>query len=139
MGLWLSKWAEHRFKQITGVRVISSHQWTPELAKDLAQAEAAIFIDCAMHCEPGLVRISQVAPATDTTKLGTHHLDAAQLLALSQQLYGSMPDSSLLLTVGAGGLELREGFSEAVQMALPECQRLLEDSVRRLLDSDQRA
>ena len=50
-----------------------------------------------------------------------------------------MPRSSLLLTVGAGSLELREGLSEMVKQALPDAQRILDESVRRLLDSDQRA
>jgi Ni,Fe-hydrogenase maturation factor len=77
-----------------------------------------------------------VEPATDNSKLGTHHLDAPQLLALSKQLYGAMPANSLLLTVGAGSLELREGFSEVVEAALPEAQSLLEHSVQCILISE---
>jgi hypothetical protein len=34
-------------------------------------------------------------------------------------------------------LELREGFSQVVEAALPKAQKLLEDSVERLLNSDQ--
>lgn len=111
------------------------------MVEDVAQAESVVFVDCAADCGAGLVRVVPVGPAADLTKLGTHHLDAAQLLALSEQLYGAKPRSSLLLTVGAGSLELREGFSEAVEKALPEAQQLLEESVQRLLDSglDQRA
>ena len=65
--------------------------------------------------------------------LGTHHLGAAELLALAKELYAAMPRSSLLLTVGAGSLELREGFSEAVQAALPEACAQLEKAVAEIL------
>lgn len=141
VGPFLASWAEGRYHDDARVRVICDHQWTPEMVEDVASAESVIFIDCATDCEPGLVRTMAVEPAADTSKLGTHHLDAVQLLALSRQLYGKMPRNSLLLTVGAASLELREGFSEAVEAALPEAQRMLDASVQRLLDydSDQRA
>ena len=136
VGPFLAQWAEERWRDDPRVRILCDHQWTPEMVEDIASAESVVFVDCATDCEAGLVRTRPIEPATDTTRLGTHHLDAAQLLALSKQLYGAMPRSSLLLTVGAGSLELREGLSEPVKMALPEARRLLKDSVQRLLDSD---
>ncbi len=136
VGPFLAQWAEERWRNDARVRVLCDHQWTPEMVEDVASAESIVFVDCATDCEPGLVRTMPVEPAADTLKLGTHHLDAAQLLALSKELYGRMPRTSLLLTVGAGSLELREGFSEAVQKALPGAQRVLEDSVQRLLVSN---
>ncbi|HEY2472052.1 MAG TPA: hydrogenase maturation protease [Terracidiphilus sp.] len=139
VGPFLANWAQERWREDPRVRVLCDHQWTPEMVEDVASAESVVFIDCATDCAPGLVRSIAVEPAADTTKLGTHHLDAAQLLALSKQLYGRMPRSSLLLTIGAGSLELREGFSEMVEKALPEAQHMLEDLLQRLLGSDQRA
>jgi hydrogenase maturation protease len=139
VGPFLAQWAEDRWRDDARVRVLCDHQWTPEMVDDVAQADFIVFVDCATDCEPGLVRVMAVEPAADTSKLGTHHLDAGQLLALSRQLYGRMPRSSLLLTIGAGSLELREGLSEAVNAALPDAQRELEESVQRLLSSDQRA
>lgn len=139
IGPFLAEWAEERWRGDARVRVLCDHQWTPEMVEDVAAAAAVVFVDCAADCEAGLVRCGPVEPAYDTKKLGTHHLDAAQMLALSTQLYGRMPRSSLLLTVGAGSLELREGFSDEVKAALPEAQRMLEESVQRLLVSDQRA
>ena len=136
IGPYLAQWAEERFRGDARVRVLCDHQWTPEMVEDVAQAESVVFVDCATDCAAGAVRIMRAEPAADSYKIGTHHLDAEQLLALSKQLYGKMPRSSLLLTVGAGSLELREGFSEAVAAALPEAQRMLEDSVQRLLGSD---
>jgi hydrogenase maturation protease len=134
VGPFLAQWAEERWRSDDRVRVLCDHQWTPEMVEEVAQAESVVFVDCATDCEAGLVRTMAVEPAGENSKIGTHHLDAGQLLALSSQFYGVRPRSSLLLTVGAGSLELREGFSNAVQAALPEASRILEESVQRLLD-----
>jgi hydrogenase maturation protease len=141
VGPFLAKWAEERWRDDSRVRVLCDHQWTPEMVEEVAQAESVVFIDCATDCAPAIVRTMSVGPAANNSKLGTHHLDASQLLFLSTQLYGATPANSLLLTVGAGSMELREGFSDVVEAALPEAQRLLESSVQRLLNSarDQRA
>jgi hydrogenase maturation protease len=133
VGLWLAKWAEERFRGETGVRVVSTQQWTPELAEDISKAESVIFIDCAMNASSGSVRLIAVEPGKEALGLATHHLDESQLLSLSKELYGATPRSSLLLTVGARSLELREGFSEAVQAALPEACAQLETTVLRML------
>lgn len=133
VGPFLAQWAEGRWHNDPRVRVLCDHQWTPEMVEDVAQAASIIFIDCAADCAPGLVRTMPVEPANDLTKLGTHHLDASQLLALSRQLYDAMPRTSLLLTVGAASLELREGFSDAVRAAIPEACQLLESSVLQIL------
>lgn len=138
VGPFLAQWAEGRWHDDPRVRVLCDHQWTPEMVEDVAQAESVVFIDCATDCAPGQVRMLPVEPAGDDSKISTHHLDASQLLALSRQLYSAMPRNSLLLTVGAASLELREGLSEVVKKALPEAELLLEDSVERLLASDQR-
>jgi hydrogenase maturation protease len=139
VGPFLARWAENRWRNDARVRVIWDHQWTPELIEDVAQAESVVFVDCATDCAAGSVRIMRVHAAPDSSHPGTHHLDASQLLVLSKEVYDRMPDTSLLLTVGAASLELREGFSEAVEAALPEAQQVLERCVQRLLDSDQRA
>jgi len=133
VGPWLAAWASERFQADDGVKVIASQQWTPELAYEIAQAKSVIFIDCAMNGSPGVVRSIGVEPGGETPGLATHHLEASQLLSLSKELYGAIPRRSLLLTIGAGSLELREGFSEAVQPALPEACAQLEAAVLRML------
>jgi hydrogenase maturation protease len=134
VGPFLADWAEERFRGDSRVRVLCDHQWTPEMAEEVAHAESVVFVDCATDSPPGVVRTMTVVPAGPDSKIGTHHLDAGQLLALSQQFYGVMPRSSLLLTVGAASLELHEGFSEAMLAALPKASKILEESVQRLLD-----
>lgn len=134
VGPWLAQWAEERFTGEPRVRIIARHQWTPELAQDVADAQAVIFIDCATNATPGEVHVGPVEAADVAgSGLGTHHLGAAELLALAKELYGATPRSSLLLTVGAGSLELREGFSETVKAALPEARAQLDTAVLGLL------
>jgi len=133
VGLWLAEWAEQRFRDQAGVRVLADHQWTPELAEDVARAESVLFIDCSLASPPGAINFTPAEPADSNRIQGTHHLDAAQLLALARDLYGSLPRGAQQLTVGAGSTGLGERFSPAVTAALPEACRLIEVTVKRWL------
>lgn len=136
VGPWLAAWAEDRFDRDPGVRVLARQQWTPELAQDVAEAAAVVFVDCAANLRAGEVKLSSVETGPNGgSALATHDMGAGELLALSEELYGVQPGTSRLLTVGAGSLELREGFSEAVQAALPEACAVLEKTVRQLIDA----
>ncbi len=108
VGLWLAEWAEQRFSNQPGVRVIADHQWTPELAEDVARAQSVLFIDCSLDSEPGSLHLSPVEPASGSPEHNTHHLGAAELLALGRELYNSLPREALQLTIGAGSTELGE-------------------------------
>ena len=133
VGMWLADWAEQRFRAEPRVRVLARQQWTPELASDIAPAESVLFIDCSVASAPGSLNLTPVAPAPDQQGLATHHQGAAELLALTRELYNSLPRQALLLTIGAGATELGEVFSSAVTAALPDACRLIEETVLRLL------
>jgi hydrogenase maturation protease len=135
VGLWLAEWAEQHFAKQPGVRIIADHQWTPELAEDVARAHSVLFIDCSIESEAGSLRLTPVDPVPGGPEHNTHHLGAAGLLALSRELYNSLPQTADLLTIGAGSTELGEGFSEPVTVALPEACRLIEGTVSTLLAS----
>jgi hydrogenase maturation protease len=132
VGLWLAEWAEQRFRNQPGVRVIADHQWTPELAEDVARAQSVLFIDCSLDSEPGSLHLTPVLPITGSPEHNTHHLGAAELLALGRELYNSLPREALQLTIGAGSIEFGETFSAAVTAALPAACRLIEETVLRL-------
>lgn len=134
VGPWLALWAEERFAPAPSVRVISSQQWTPELAEEVARAQSVLFIDCSIDSPPGSVRLRPVEPAPFAEGLGTHHLGAAELLALTRDLYASLPRAAYLLTIGAGSTGLGEVLSAPVQAALPEACRLIEETVLQLRD-----
>ncbi|MGB9407684.1 MAG: hydrogenase maturation protease [Terracidiphilus sp.] len=133
VGLWLAEWAAQRFASQPSVRVIADHQWTPELAEDVAHAESVLFIDCSIDSEAGSVLLTTVEPAAGEREHATHHLGAAELLLLGRKLYASLPSNALQLTVGAGSTELGGVFSSAVTAALPIACRLIEETVLRLL------
>ena len=133
VGLWLAEWAENRFSGQPGVRVIADHQWTPELAEDVAHAQSVLFIDCSLDSEPGSVNLTPIEPAAPAQAIATHHQGAAELLALSRDFYAFLPQIAMQLTIGAASTELGEQFSDAVAAALPEACHLIEKTVLRLL------
>lgn len=138
VGLWLAGWAKERFATDPAVRVIARPQWTPDLAEDLALVESVLFIDCAVDTQPGAIRISRVEPLLAQAGLATHHTGAAELLALSQELFASRPRKALLLTIGAASTDMGEIFSQSVRDALPGACKTLEATVVQLLISDGR-
>jgi hydrogenase maturation protease len=135
VGLWLAEWAEQRFSDQPGVRGIADHQWTPELAEDVARAQSVLFIDCSLDTAPGSLHLTPLEPAAAGQGINTHHQNATELLALANELYHSLPSNPQLLTIGAGSTELGEAFSAAVIAALPDACRQIEETVLRLLDA----
>jgi hydrogenase maturation protease len=133
IGPWLATWAEERFADQPGVRVISRQQWTLELAEEIAAAETVLFIDCSIAAEPGSVRVVDVEPAPATQGVNTHQQGAPELLALAQDLYRSLPRAAMLLTVGADSVDLGEKFSTAVQDAIPPACAKVEETVKWLM------
>ena len=139
VGPWLAAWAEERFSTEPAVRVISRQQWTPDLAEEIACSAAVLFIDCAVDTGAGAVRITAVEPAHADAGLATHRIGAAELLALTEELYGSGPRNALLMTVGAGSTEFSESFSPAVRAALPEASRRIENMICGMLEDSSRS
>ncbi len=133
VGPILCAWAEERFAAEPGVRVIASQQWTPDMAEDVAAADAVLFIDCALDQEPGQLLLRELSPVAMKPGLVTHHLGAPELLQVTQDLYGRRPMRACLLTAGAGSVEIGEQLSPAVENVLPDAKALLELTVRQLL------
>jgi hydrogenase maturation protease len=137
VGLWLAEWAEQRFSNQPGLRVIADHQWTPELAEDVARAQSVLFIDCSLDSQPGSLHLSPVEPVSGSPEHNTHHLGAAELLALGRELYNSLPREALQLTIGAASIEFGESFSPAVTAALPAACHMIEETILRLLSNSE--
>jgi hydrogenase maturation protease len=133
IGPWLAAWAEERFDANPGVRVLARQQWTPDLAEDVALTQSVIFLDCAFDSSPGEIRIRSVEPAPVGPALATHHVGAAELLALGQELYDSQPREAVLFTVGASSTDLGESFSKEILNCLPEASRRLEETIHSLI------
>jgi hydrogenase maturation protease len=133
IGPFLAAWAEDRFRSQPEIEVITRQQWTPELAEEVSRTESVLFVDCSIELAAGAIALAPVIPAAAEQGQATHHLGAAELLALAKEYYDSLPRIALQLTIGAGSLELSEEFCPAVTMNLPEARRLLEETVLRLL------
>ena len=100
----------------------SVQQLTPELAAELAELEVVLFIDAWLApagAKPQLVEVIPVAGAPDT-----HRLEPAQLLAISQALYGRAPEAHLL-QVPAIAFGHGTALSPELQAALPAARDLL--------------
>lgn len=138
VGPYLAEWAADHFDDRDGVRVLSRQQWTPELAEDVAQADAVVFVDSSAESAPGAVQLAVVEAAASTAGIATHHLSAEQLLGLCLELYPSMPSHAFLLTIGMGSTEMGSTFSGAMQAALPEGQALLRKMTLKLIGKDDR-
>jgi hydrogenase maturation protease len=133
VGPWLASWAEERFRDEAGVRVVASQQWTLELTEEIAAAETVLFVDCSVAAQPGAVVVVHVQASAKSEKIDPHQQGASELLGLARDLYGSLPRAAVLLTVGAGSLELGEEFSAAVKAALPDACAKMEETAERLL------
>lgn len=134
IGPWLAEWAEERFKDEAGVRVVSRQQWTPDLVEEIAAAETVLFVDCSVAATPGSVSVIEVQPAAAGGR-DTHHQGAPELLGIAREFFDSLPRASFLLTVGAGSIELGEEFSRPVLDAIPLACAKLEETVALLLAS----
>jgi Ni,Fe-hydrogenase maturation factor len=59
----------------------------------------------------------------------THHLDPYGLLAFAYAIYGVLPETALLVTVGGKSFGYEEGLSEIVTAAVPIIEQILESHV----------
>jgi hydrogenase maturation protease len=133
VGPWLAEWTKNKFREESRVRVIARQQWTPELAEELARSHSVLFIDCSVDSAPGSVKIAPVESNIALQGIATHHQGAAELLALTRDLYSTQPTTAKLLTIGAGSTELGEKFSAAVNAALPKACRMIQEAVLQAL------
>ena len=102
----------------------SVQQLTPELAAELAELEEVLFIDAWLAPAGATPRLVEVIPAAAGAP-DSHRLEPAQLLAISQALYGHAP-AARLLQVPATLFEHGNALSAELQAALPQAQALMQ-------------
>jgi hydrogenase maturation protease len=74
------------------VRSLCVFQLTPELAEEIAQVKAVIFIDAIASESRQQVIVERLEPLTTGTELG-HLGNPRSLLALTQAIYGCLPSA----------------------------------------------
>lgn len=94
--------------RLPGVRVIVTHQLTPELAEPLSQSRRAVFVDAS--AEPGdEVRLEELLPMEGEQRF-THSASPRSLLAMSSELFGACP-RAWWLTIPVQSMEFGERLS----------------------------
>ena len=102
----------------------SVQQLTPELAAELAELEEVLFIDAWLAPAGATPRLVEVIPAAAGAP-DSHRFEPAQLLAISQALYGRAP-AAHVLHVPAHAFEHGTTLSAELQAALPRAQALMQ-------------
>jgi hydrogenase maturation protease len=126
VGLRIAEAAEHQFPA-THLRIVAGQQFTPEMAADLEATELAIFVDASAADDPGAIRVIPLKPCEDVR--GTHGLDPAALLAMTQSLSGRLPAHAFAVTIGASRFGYGEEMSGPLRQAVPRALRLVTNLV----------
>ena len=98
----------------------ASTQWAPEQAEAISEAELVIFVDASAILPTGAVQSKSISPRLEQPGSFSHNCSPEGLLAMAKQLYGMMPSSAFLITIGAQSFEFSEELSEAAKVAIPE-------------------
>ena len=114
-----------------GLRVLSRHILTAELAEDLAAAETVIFLDATVQGRPGEVQVRRLVPDAHALSTMAHFLDPRELLAWCDTLYQRAPEAWLVSAAGESFDYASYHLGPAATAALP----LMLTEVRRLLDA----
>ena len=127
VGCHVARILERHYHDDPEVRVIGSHQLTPEMAEDLSASSFVLFIDAAAGLHPGKIETTAITARPGPASFA-HHLDPASLLSAAMELYGSVPRAQLLTIVGAS-FEMGDRFSPVIAAGIPDLLNAAKDVV----------
>jgi hydrogenase maturation protease len=106
-----------------GVRTITVHQLTPELADVIATARRVVFVDA----EVGTVRVGvNRLEVCDSAYMFVHVGNPAWLMGLTRAVYGRCPPA-WLVTVPGTAFGFGERLSETARLGIADAQRSIAD------------
>ncbi|HZD59096.1 MAG TPA: hydrogenase maturation protease [Anaerolineae bacterium] len=111
------------------IKVLALYQLTPELADEISRSELVVFVDACCDQAPGHISCRAITPHTNPLSATTHHLDPSSLLTFTQALYGTLPEITILLTVGGESFGYEEDLSPTVAAAVPVLEQVLETCI----------
>jgi hydrogenase maturation protease len=111
-----------------GIDVRAQHQLTPELALDAADASLLVLVDAAEDPAPGEVVVRWLDGPSDVGTAMTHHVEPESLLGLASGLFGAAPPA-VLVSIGVRSLEVDEGLTPEVQVAVSRAAAIVLDLV----------
>lgn len=112
---------------LPGVRVVSTHQLTPELACDISRSERVLFMDASLFQQVGEEETVKITPISHDAMLASASLHAfapSHLLALTALLYGGHPEG-FLLTVSGAEFEHGSGLTSEMCQQMKRARALL--------------
>ena len=107
---------------LPGVRTLTCHQLLPEMAEEIANALAVVFVDAA--ATPALEVRLQPLSADPSAQLMTHAPGPAKLLALAREVCGEAPPA-WLLTIPARSFGYADVPTPTVQQGIDEAVRTI--------------
>lgn len=110
--------------KLPGVRALSCHQLTPELAEPISHARRVIFVDAATDAKAE-VELREIQSA-DASQVLAHATDPRSLLALARQVFGRHP-RAWSVVVPAQDLGFGDSLSPAAQHGFDRAVELVRD------------
>jgi len=101
--------AERIARRFPQVDVMTVHQLQPELAETIAWYSTVFFVDASVSARD--IEMTPLAHLPGARPEGTHASTPATLVALSNELYGRVPDTVFLGAIPASSFEHAESFS----------------------------
>ena len=112
---------------LPNARILRRHQLVPELAEDIAHANAVIFVDAGSGATAGRVSCRRVARGP-AIAVADHAQQPEALLGSAAELFGQEP-AAFLVSVDVGsvdfGTELTSDVAAAVPIACTAVRRLV--------------
>jgi hydrogenase maturation protease len=99
------------------VRVLATHQLTPELAAAIAESAGVVFVDASRDGPPGSLAARPIEPDARGGAM-THHVRPSTLLAAAHILFGRCPPAAIV-SIGGEHFDHGEHLSPTVAAALP--------------------
>lgn len=100
---------------LPGVRTLTTHQLTPELAEPVSRAGNVVFVDAALDA-PGDVALRELHPV-DAGQILAHATDPRSVLALAKQVFGRSP-RAWSLAIPVEDLGFGDGLSSRAEAGL---------------------
>jgi hydrogenase maturation protease len=110
---------------LRNLRVISTHQLTPDLAADIAETELVIFVDAYLASATPKIETYCLKPLANFTKIESHISNPRVLLTLAQTLYNHCPQA-WLITVPGENFDLGDCLSPLTQRGMTEAIKQIE-------------
>jgi hydrogenase maturation protease len=113
---------------LKNLRVISTHQLTPELAADIAETELVIFVDAYLASASPKIQTYCLEPLANHIKIESHISNPRVLLTLAQTLYNYSPQA-WLITVPGENFDLGDCLSSLTQHGMAEAVKKIESLI----------